>query len=283
MLLGDDQLPPAHPLTLAEQGGAVVLAGLSDRGKRHETRFTPDALRADLEDGRLMPSLFTCFATLSFARGLSCVGGYYQAEYLPVMQAGVVGALAAVADHGAADAVAGVDAALCVAGIQAVARELGDGSLIPAGPVEIAGAGGLDRAEVDRLDLPVREACLLALTELGEHLVRPNTSDRAGSGTWPPRTGGDGDSAPGTASDDRPSAAKTAHPGPMRDSTTRRHVAEHRKDTWAQKRKRHVGGEQKDTVGAGDTKRHRGENTKRHPVAEKHKKTRGRQSPLPIG
>jgi hypothetical protein len=161
------------PLTLEQRGAALALVGISDRGQPWEGEFSPDGLVEGLETKRLLPSLFTCFAALAFARGLSCVGGYYQAEYLPVMQAGVVDALAVSAEHGAAaELVAEVPTRICLAGLQGLVRELDDGSVIPAGPVELAGAGGVDRSELDALlSLPVREAYLLALTELLHVLV----------------------------------------------------------------------------------------------------------------
>ncbi|MFB4283185.1 hypothetical protein ACBJ59_48340 [Nonomuraea sp. MTCD27] len=159
------------PLTLDGE----LLTGIDERGHRLEWKFGPEDLVPALLGGQLLPSLFTCFATLAFARGLSCVGGYFQATYLPVMQRGVVDALSVGAEfRAAAERVAQVPAGLHLASLQAVARALPGGALIPAGPVEIAGAGGLSPADVDALTrVPVREAHLVAFPEVLDHLVPP--------------------------------------------------------------------------------------------------------------
>ncbi|WET76257.1 hypothetical protein P3102_19175 [Amycolatopsis sp. QT-25] len=137
--------------------------------------FTPAAVLDGLRTGSLLPSLFTCFLTLAFARGIPCVGGYFQAEYLPVMQRGLLEALSVASELSpVAEAITRVPVDLCLAGLQGVTRILGDGSAIPAGPVEIAGAGGLSSEDLGRLRaLPVRDACLLAFTEMLPHVVPP--------------------------------------------------------------------------------------------------------------
>jgi hypothetical protein len=161
------------PLLLEPDGAGMLLVGVDERGQRHEWAFTPDGIAAGLLEGSLLPSLFTCFALLAFARGLVCVGGYYQVEYLPVMQRGVVASLAADgALRRAAELVAAVPTEVCVAGIQAVVRVLDDGAAIPAGPVEIVGAGGLADPDLDAVTaVTVRDAHLVAFTELFHHLV----------------------------------------------------------------------------------------------------------------
>jgi hypothetical protein len=158
------------PLTL--EGG--VLAGIDEHGQRHQWPFVADGIIPALLEGKLLPSLFTCFAALAFARGLLCVGGYYQVGYLPVMQQGVIDALLHAGGdfQDGADRIAQVPTDLCLAGVQGVVRVLPDGSLIPAGPVEIAGSGGLTRSDLDQLQsVPVREAHLAAFPELLDHLV----------------------------------------------------------------------------------------------------------------
>ncbi|MDA0632744.1 hypothetical protein OUY22_04890 [Nonomuraea sp. MCN248] len=157
------------PLTLHGE----LLTGVDERGRRLEWKFSPEGLAPALRAGLLLPSLFTCFATLAFARGLSCVGGYYQATYLPVMQRGVVAALGVGEEfRDLAGAVAQVSTGLHLASLQAAARSLPGGAIIPAGPVEIAGAGGLSPADVAALTrVPVREAHVVAFPDVLDHLV----------------------------------------------------------------------------------------------------------------
>jgi hypothetical protein len=162
------------PLALERDGDDRRLAGIDEQGRRWEWPFSADGLVAGLLDGTLLPALFTCFTVLGFARGLVCVGGYYQVDYLPVMQSGVVKALLAGPDagDGTADAVARVPTTVCLAGMQGVVRVLDDGAVIPAGPVEIVGAGGLGDADLARLgSVTVREAHLAAFAEMFRHVA----------------------------------------------------------------------------------------------------------------
>jgi hypothetical protein len=161
------------PLTVRRAGRTSLLAGVDDRGRGWRVELSPGGIRHELEGGRLLPSLFTCFVVTALARGLSCIGGYYQAEYLPAMQAGVAHALAGSADHrDAAGLVARVPTRICLAGVQGLVRELEGGAVVPAGPVELAGMGGVgDRELADVTAMPVRQACLIAFTELFDVLV----------------------------------------------------------------------------------------------------------------
>lgn len=155
------------PLTVEEGGPVAALAGVDGRGLRRDWDFTPDALAAALSRGELVPSLVTCFAVLAFARGVGCVGGPHQANYLPVMQRAVVEAVGRQ-DPAAADAVAAVPTRLCLADMQVAMRTTVDGLGLPAGPVEIAGAGGFSAADLDRItaSVTVREAYLAAFPDI---------------------------------------------------------------------------------------------------------------------
>jgi hypothetical protein len=155
------------PLTIDDPDRAVPhLAGVDGRGRRREWELTPRAIGAGLSSGELVPSLFTCFSVLALARGIGCVGGLRQARYLPSMQRGVVRAVADP-DRRAARLVAGARTGLCLPDMHFLMRMLPDGRGIPAGPVEIAGAGGLSPAAVNRIpSVIVREAYLAAFPEV---------------------------------------------------------------------------------------------------------------------
>lgn len=160
------------PLTLRRERRRWQLVGVDDHGGHWRTELSPDGIRAGLDAGRLLPSMFTCFAVVAFARGVSCVGGYFQADYLPVMRAGILHALAGLPAHrDAARAVARVSTGLCLAGLQGLVRELDDGSVIPAGLVELAALGADSPALEAFLAMPVRDAHLVALTELADVLA----------------------------------------------------------------------------------------------------------------
>lgn len=159
------------PLTLEQDAAAIRLAGIDERRRRWGWNFSVDSLVSALRERQLIPSAFTCFTVLAFARGIVCVGGYYQAAYLPVMQRGIVDAIR-VEDAGAADLIAQVPTRHCLAGMQFAMRILPGGAGIPAGPVEIAGTGGLTDSDLSRIQsVTVREAYLAAFPDVFQQLV----------------------------------------------------------------------------------------------------------------
>jgi hypothetical protein len=111
--------------------------------------------------------LFTCYATLSFARGIVCVGGYYQSEYLPVMQAMVVKVLKKTAHmEEVAVQIENVNTTQYLSGMQMVMTGGEDQGLIPAGPVEMIAGGGLDVQNIAQLkQLTIEQAHLASLFE----------------------------------------------------------------------------------------------------------------------
>jgi hypothetical protein len=177
------------PLYLDEQQANPRLRGVDDAGNAIEFPFSPEGLMETLARGRLLPSLFNCFLTISFARGVNCAGAYYQAEYLPEMRDGVVSALeAATGYERAAQCVAGVPAETYLAGMQTVMRRHDDGALVPAGLVEIIAAGGLTSGDVEKiLSLPVRDAHIASLMETVADLA----PQEAKSADWRRRIGED--------------------------------------------------------------------------------------------
>jgi hypothetical protein len=103
----------------------------------------------------------------ALARGINCVGGYYQAEYLPAMQRGTVQLLAR---HSQYSAMAGkVDRVVTddyLSGMQAVMFTSKNNELLPAGPVEIISAGGLTAMDLARISsLTVEQAHCASLFE----------------------------------------------------------------------------------------------------------------------
>ena len=150
-----------------------VLRGVDARGKTWKLPYTPQTIIHGLNDKRLVPSLFTCFLTLSFARGIVCVGGYFQGVYLPMMQEVVVTALQKTNYHDdIADFVTQVPTDCYLSGMLAVMAETDDGCLIPAGPAEIIAGGGITRDDIEKmLSLTVREAHIAGLFETVSDIV----------------------------------------------------------------------------------------------------------------
>ncbi|MDJ0783470.1 MAG: hypothetical protein QNJ22_15950 [Desulfosarcinaceae bacterium] len=156
------------PLYLRNVGtGRALLCGIDDRGKLLEMPFTVQSILEGLQNDQLLPSIFTSLLAISLARGVVCAGGYFQCEYLPTMQRGLVKALKATGGYSdAAARVAQVKTDTYLSGMIAVMRSTEAGHLIPAGPLEIMAGGGLDDDALERMRaLTVRDAHIGAMGE----------------------------------------------------------------------------------------------------------------------
>ncbi|MGZ2356702.1 hypothetical protein LRE75_08405 [Streptomyces sp. 372A] len=159
------------PLTHRARGGQPWLEGRDEHGEEMRQPLAPEALAESLVQGRLVPSLLTCFTVLAFARGLTCVGGYYQAGYLPVMRDAVASA-ASLVDASLAERIREVPAAVHLAGLQCAALVTRTGSSGPAGPLELIAGGGLTPSMLERVcGIPVATAQAAALLEVLPHVV----------------------------------------------------------------------------------------------------------------
>ena len=163
---GIDHSRKRVPLRLREEGvKGLMLCGIDDRGDLFCLPFTPQTLIENMQSGRLLPSLFSCFLTLAFARGVVCVGGYFQAEYLPEMQRRLARALHRSGGYGdAAESVDRVKTDNYLSGMQAVMIKADKDHLISAGPIEILTAGPLGKEDIERMaQVSVRDAHLAGL------------------------------------------------------------------------------------------------------------------------
>ena len=147
--------------------GKSILRGVDDRGELYQIPFSFESIILALNQKRLLPSIFTCFLELAFARGVTCIGGYFQAEYLPAMQKGLVSALRRSKKYNqAATAVEKVNTSKYLSGMQTVMVKVKDKELVPAGPVEIIASGGLTEKDLKKmLSLTVKDAHLASLFE----------------------------------------------------------------------------------------------------------------------
>ena len=156
------------PLNLADKRpDQRVLRGRGRCSNLWEIPFTPDAVLKGLKENQLLPSMFTCFLSLAFARGVVCLGGYYQGDYLPKMQQAVIDALSGddTRRH-VARRVSGIPTDGYLSGMLAVMTEIGKDLMIPSGLSEIIAGGGITRNDLDKIGaLTVREAHLAALIE----------------------------------------------------------------------------------------------------------------------
>lgn len=105
----------------------------------------PAALRGALAAGTIVPSLFTSYMSLTLDHGLRCFGGIFLAEYLPTMIRGVASAM-----ERAGSPLRVAPPGQCLAALP-LTVQIEDEGLRPAGSVELAAAGGLTRAHLNRI------------------------------------------------------------------------------------------------------------------------------------
>ncbi|WP_417228336.1 hypothetical protein [Amphritea sp.] len=168
---GVDQRQRRIPLMLASVAGVLMLQGCDDNGNESQFHINSKALIQAIEEGRLLPSVFGCFLVIALARGVTCLGGYYQAEYLPQMQAGVI---AVLRQYDRLD-IAAILAECCtdgyLSGMQAVMVEQA-GALLPAGVLEILASGAITATEVAFIrTISLRDAHYASLAETTADLM----------------------------------------------------------------------------------------------------------------
>ena len=140
------------PLRVVESGGrGAELRGVDGSGNEWRIALTPRSILHELQQGRLLPSIFTSYLVIAIARGVSCIGGYYQADYLPNMQNAVVSVLGNVTSK--VDTIRGHGESgsdLYLSGMQTIGIRDGE-RLLPAGPLEMIACGGLDEEQYARI------------------------------------------------------------------------------------------------------------------------------------
>lgn len=165
---GVDQKKKQIPMFLKNPSvDQLVLEGKDDKGNVYRLDFEPENVINQMKQGHLLPSLFTCYTTLSLARGVICIGGYYQSAYLPAMQKGVVNVLKQnKSTEEAAVLVSRVETGSYLSGMQTIMTQGSGQSLLPSGPLEIIAGGGINRNDLDKINrLTVKETHLASLFE----------------------------------------------------------------------------------------------------------------------
>jgi hypothetical protein len=128
------------PLLPVKMQGRELLRGVDDRGKTVEVPLENKPLSALLDAGQLLPSVFACFLSMTLARGITCAGGYYQAEYLALMKQGLFNALKSVQGYeDLAAIIVQTRTDSYLSGMQTIMAESEDNGVYPLGPLELIG------------------------------------------------------------------------------------------------------------------------------------------------
>ncbi|WP_020589848.1 hypothetical protein [Desulfobacter curvatus] len=161
---GIDDYGRRVPLLLKAVKGDLYLSGRDDQGDSFIMNFTQDELMQALEKQKLLPSLFTCFLLICFARGVSCVGGVFQGAYLSWMKTGIADCLEAQSDTATAEIIREITTDLYQDGMLAFMSPGQGNELLPAGPIEIIQAGGVNRKDlIKAFSLTVTQAHMAGL------------------------------------------------------------------------------------------------------------------------
>lgn len=152
------------PVVVRSQGGSDRLVEVTAATDPRSWELAPEPLAQAIAAEELIPALPTCFTVVSSARGVGCLGGYYQSDYLPRVHAAVQTTLeqCGIGDH-SVDIPMGWN----LAGIQAILGRDTTGTHIPLGPIALASEGGLSEQEIAGiLRTPMVEAQVAALSEI---------------------------------------------------------------------------------------------------------------------
>ncbi|UTW03583.1 hypothetical protein KDX31_00595 [Amphritea atlantica] len=178
------------PLMLSVLADRLMLCGCDDNGEEYHFSLEPVALSEAIREGRLLPSVFGCFLVIALARGVTCLGGYYQADYLPKMQAAIVDVLQ---EHSCSEQATVISASCTdgyLSGMQTIMVDEAD-ALLPAGLLEILASGEISVAELELIsNISLRDAHYASLAEtiadampatlLGEDWLSQLLSDQRG-------------------------------------------------------------------------------------------------------
>lgn len=171
---GLDILGRRYPLLIIDNNGKEpFLTGIDGLGITHSIPFNPLSILAALNSKLICPSLFTMFTVVSLARGVTCVGGYFQSEYLPVIQKGLTQALNDFAEYrNYAEALSGVATHFYLSGMMFLLAGVRGRFATPAGPVEILSRGGIKTGLLDELgSLSISEAHQIGLFNIYPDIV----------------------------------------------------------------------------------------------------------------
>ena len=128
------------------------LTGFAENGRSLKIPFRPEILREKLLLKEIIPSLFLSYSALSFARGITCVGGYYQSEYLPIMKSMLIESLSSQTCYNdLASSILNVETNNYLSGMQTIMIMRDNNSIVPAGLIELIATGGINENDFHKV------------------------------------------------------------------------------------------------------------------------------------
>jgi hypothetical protein len=163
------------PMDLIEEKTGTRLIPVRSTPQTRGEAWTPAGITTALQEGRILPSLFTCYTVLSLARNSVCHGGIYQTEYLPAMQAGISKTLRSCGCTERAKKVDRVRTNGFCSGHNLAMARYPDTTCVPAGRIEFMAGGGITPRHLEKMAaLPLKEASLAALAETFAPFLSPH-------------------------------------------------------------------------------------------------------------
>ncbi|MEL7655097.1 MAG: hypothetical protein AAGU75_04210 [Bacillota bacterium] len=128
-----------------------------------------------IEQERIVPSGYTMAVLLSFARGYTWLGGYFQGDYLPEWQKGTALAFSMIDEYRDwAESIMNYDCSGYISGPVYALNQTEEGLLVPAGPLEIIHSGGINQKRLDYLlEATVTESHIMGLYNSYSELIPP--------------------------------------------------------------------------------------------------------------
>ncbi|MDD3169906.1 MAG: hypothetical protein PHC91_10665 [Eubacteriales bacterium] len=169
---GTDYAGRRYALDFCDDGR---MRGVTLAGKQVELPASAKDIASLIEQGEVVPSGYTMAIVLSFARGYTWLGGYFQGDYLPAWQKGTAAAFAKAEEYRTwAETILRYNCAGYISGPVFVLSRSGNGFLTPAGPLEIIRSGGINSAVLDNLmEATVGDAHRMSLSCSYPELVPP--------------------------------------------------------------------------------------------------------------
>jgi hypothetical protein len=149
------------------------MRGVTLAGETVEMPASAEDVTELIKQEKIVPSGYTMAILLSFARGYTWLGGYFQGDYLPEWQRGTAAAFAKAEEYlGWAESVMNYDCSGYISGPVFAMNSTGDGLIAPAGPLEIIHYGGINLNMLDFLtEATVAEAHMMGLSSSYPELV----------------------------------------------------------------------------------------------------------------
>ena len=150
-----------------------TMRGITLAGDAVEFPASPNDIANLIEQDKIVPSGYTMAVLLSFARGYTWLGGYFQGDYLPEWQRGTAAAFANVDEYREwAEYIMNYDCTGYISGPVYAMNLTKDGLLAPAGPLEIIHNGGINLNTLDRfMEATVTDAHRMGLSSSYPELV----------------------------------------------------------------------------------------------------------------